>query len=99
MRKYLILLPAIAMVVLLYSCSSSSSFENDVRKMANYRCKTQQLTAKAATDENAQKELEKLEKEIEEYNIKMKEKYKDQKDEKKEEQADNIFKDVMDKCK
>jgi hypothetical protein len=99
MKKYLLLLPAIALAMLLHSCSSSSSFESDVRKMAGYMCKTQQLSAKAATDENAQKELDKLKIEMEEYSERMEKKYKDQQDEKKEEQADKILKEVMDKCK
>jgi hypothetical protein len=99
MKKYLILLPAFALAMLLHSCSYSSSFESDVRKMADYMCKAQQLSAKAPTDESAQKELDKLKKEMEEYSEKMEKKYKDQKDEKKEEQADKILQEVMDKCK
>jgi hypothetical protein len=99
MKKYLVSLPVIALAILLHACSSSSSFESDVKKMADYMCRTQQLTAKAATDESARKELDDLKKEMAAYSEKMERKYKDQQDEKKEEQADKILKDAMDKCK
>lgn len=100
MRKKLIAPVALAIAVMLSSCGGKSSFEADVRKMANYRCKAQQLMAKEATDEKAKKELDDLRKEMEAYTEKMEEKYKDKKDDKEmEERADKIMQEVMSKCK
>jgi peptidoglycan hydrolase CwlO-like protein len=100
MRNKLITLVVVPIAAVLSSCGGKSSFEADVRKMANYRCKTQQLMAKEATDEKVKKELDDLQKEMEAYTKKMKEKYKDIKDDKEmEERADKIMQEVMSKCK
>ena len=100
MKKNFFSLAFLAVVIVLSSCSSKSSFESDVRKMANYRCKMQQLRAKDPSDEKAKKEMEDLEKEMNAYGDKMEAKYKDKKDDKAmNEQADKIMEEVMAKCK
>jgi Skp family chaperone for outer membrane proteins len=82
------------------SCSSSSSFESDVKKMAGYMCRAQQLAVKAATDESAKKEMETLEKDAQAFSEKMKEKYKGMESDKaKNEQAEKIINEEMAKCK
>ncbi|WP_028788945.1 hypothetical protein [Terrimonas ferruginea] len=82
------------------SCSSSSSFESDVKKMAGFMCRAQKVSAKAATDEAAQKELESIEKEAQAFSEKMKEKYKGMENDKaKNEQAEKIINEEMAKCK
>ncbi len=86
MKKLLFVPMAIAFIVAFSSCSSSSSFESDVRKMADYQCKLQKLMATATPDEKTEKEME--------------EKYKDKKNDKAmDEQADKIMDEVMEKCK
>ena len=63
-------------------------------------CKVQQLTAKAATDESAAKDLENVKKEMDTFDEQMEKKYKDQKpDSKQTEKAQAIMADVMAKCK
>ena len=88
-------------VLLFYKLSkSSSSFDNDVRKMADLQCRVQKLEAKDPADLKAKKDLADLEKEMEAYGNKMEEKYKDKKDDKEmEAQAQAIITEVMDKCK
>ncbi|MDF2382779.1 hypothetical protein JMG10_14955 [Nostoc ellipsosporum NOK] len=82
------------------SCSSSSSFESDVRKMAGLMCRAQKVAVKAATDESAKKELESIEKEAEEFGKKMEEKYKDKKEDKEmNAKAEKIISEEMAKCK
>lgn len=95
-------LPAavIALSLIMTSCGGGSSFEGDVRKMADYRCKLQKLEAKDPSDEKAKKEVEELSKEMMEYAQKMEKKYEAKKDDKAmEEKANAIMKEVMDKCK
>ena len=100
MKKNFLSLSVLAIVLSLSSCKSSSSFDGDVRKMANFRCKAKQLMAKDPADEKAKKELEDLQKEMKTYNDKMEQKYKDKKDDKDmEAKAEVIMKEVMDKCK
>lgn len=100
MRNKLIVASVLVISVVLSSCGGKSSFESDVRKMADYRCKAQQLMAKEATDEKAKKELDDLRKEMDAYREKMQEKYKDKKDDKEmEAKADKIMEEVMSKCK
>lgn len=100
MKKKFLSITILAIVVSLSSCGSSSSFDSDVRKMANYQCKAKQLAAKDLSDEKVKKELEDLNKEMEVYGEKMRDKYKDKKDDKEmEAKAEAIFKEVMDKCK
>lgn len=63
-------------------------------------CKVQQLTTKAATDEAAAKELEKVQKEMDEFDAAMEKKYKEKEPTKEQsEKADQIVKEVMEKCK
>ncbi len=63
MKKNFLTIAVLAILICLSSCTASSSFEGDVRKMADYRCKKQQLQAKDPADEKAKKELEELDKE------------------------------------
>ncbi len=90
-----------AVIISLSACkSSSSSFEGDVRKMADYLCQIQKLGAKDPADENAKKEIEAIQKEMTEYSNKMETKYKDKKGDKAmEDKAEAIMKEVMAKCK
>lgn len=77
----------------------SSSFEDDVIKMANYRCEIQKLKAKDPSDEKAQKDLEALTKEIDGYRKIMSKKYADKKDDKEmNDKADKIMSDILAKC-
>ena len=100
MKKNFIMLAILAGIIVLSSCSSKSSFEGDVRKMANYRCEKQKLEAKDQSDEKVKKEMKDLEKEMEEYAEKMGKKYDDKKDDKAMgEQAKKIMEEVMAKCK
>jgi formate-dependent nitrite reductase cytochrome c552 subunit len=100
MKKYVALLVGLFILSGFYSCKSGSSFEKDVRKRADYMCKVQKLTAKAATDESAAKDLENVKKEMDTFDEQMEKKYKDQKpDSKQTEKAQAIMADVMAKCK
>jgi hypothetical protein len=101
MKKNFLSMTLLAIVISLASCGGSSSgFEGDVKKFGNMRCKVQQLAAKDQTDEKVKKEVEELEKEMEDYGKTMTEKYKDKKDDKAmEEKADKIMKEIMEKCK
>jgi peptidoglycan hydrolase CwlO-like protein len=100
MRKKILFLAVFALVYSLTSCGSSSSFEGDVKKMASYRCKAQQLSAKDPADEKAKNELEELQKEIIEYAAKMEKKYGDKKDDEAwKAKGDKIYKEEMSKCK
>ena len=100
MKKNFFSLAIIAMVIVLTSCSSKSSFESDVRKMAKYQCEREKLRAKDQNDEKVKKEMEELKKEMNAFGDKMEEKYKDKKDDKAmNEQADKIMEAVMAKCK
>jgi peptidoglycan hydrolase CwlO-like protein len=100
MKKNFLSIAVLAVVITLSSCGSSSSFEGDVKKMASYRCKAQQLSAKDPADEKAKKELEDLKKEIEEYAAKMEKKYGDKKDDEAwKAKGDKIYKEEMIKCK
>ena len=77
----------------------SSSFEDDVIKMANFKCEKQKLKAKDPSDEKVKKELNDLQKEIDFYNDEMTIKYKDKKnDSAMNARAMQIMKGVMDKC-
>jgi thiamine biosynthesis lipoprotein ApbE len=101
MKKNFLSIAILVVVIILSSCgSSSSSFENDVRKMAEYQCKVTKLSVNAATDEKAKKELEELSKEMTKYAKEMEKKYESKKDDKEmEAKANVIMKEVMDKCK
>ncbi|MEO7393887.1 MAG: hypothetical protein ABIU11_03030 [Chitinophagaceae bacterium] len=100
MKKNFLTIVVVTFVLSLSSCKSSSSFDNDVRKMADFQCRAQKLMAKDPTDEKAKKDLEDLQKEMELYGAKMTEKYKDKKDDKEmETKAMVIMKEEMAKCK
>jgi len=100
MKKNFLSIAILAVVVSMSSCGSSSSFESDVRKMANFGCKAKQLAAKDQSDEKVKKEMEELQKESEEFAKKMEEKYKKDKDNKAmEEKANKIMEEVMANCK
>jgi Skp family chaperone for outer membrane proteins len=91
---------AAGLVLFSFASCSSSSFESDVKKMAGFMCRAQKVSAKAATDEAAQKELESIEKEAQAFSEKMKEKYKGMESDKaKNEQAEKIINEEMAKCK
>ncbi len=98
MKKNFLSMAILAVVVSISSCGSSSSFESDVRKKADFMCKVQKLST--ATDEKAVKELADVKKEMDEFDAKMEKKYKD----KKQDDATNattqkIMTEVMEKCK
>lgn len=100
MKKNLFPLVVISFVLSMSSCGSKSSFESDVKKMANYRCKEQQLMAKDQSDPKIKREMEDLQKEMDAYRQKMSEKYKGkEKDEAMNKKADQIMEEVMAKCK
>ncbi len=102
MKKNMLLIAFIALWSGMISCksSSSSSFEKDVRKRAEFMCEIQKLTAKAAADSNATGELDKVKKELDDYDARMEQKYKDKKPTDKEsENARKIIDDIMAKCK
>ena len=100
MKKNFLLLTMIAFMIGISSCGSKSSFESDVKKMAKYRCKEQQLMAKDQSDEKVKKELSELKEEIEEYRKKMSKKYEGkEKDEEMNKKADQIMDEEMAKCK
>jgi uncharacterized protein YlxW (UPF0749 family) len=98
MKKHHTLAAALITVAVLTSCSSSSSFEGDVKKMAKYRCEMQQLMGKE--DEASQKKLKDLQDEMEAYAEKMEKKYKDMEDDQAmEDKGDKIMAAEMAKCK
>lgn len=100
MKKRFLSAVIITMVMAVYSCGSSSSFESDVRKKADYLCKVQKLTAAAASDEKVAKELEGIKKEMDAFDEKMEKKYKDKKeDAASTASAQKIMMEVMEKCK
>ena len=100
MKKHWIPLAVFAMIFTFSSCSSSSSFEKDVKKMADYQCQKQKLQAKDPSDEKAKKDLEDLDKEMDEYRVKMEAKYKDKKNDKEmDAKAEKIMREEMQKCK
>jgi predicted small secreted protein len=100
MKKNFLSIAILAIVISLSSCGSSSGFEKDVRKKAEYMCSIQKLTANASTDEKVAKELEVIQKEMDEFDSKMEEKYKDKKnDEAMSATAQKIMMEVMAKCK
>lgn len=100
MKKHSLSIAIIAIAVATASCGSSSSFDSDVRKAANFRCKIQLLEAKDPTDEKAKKELEAVQQEMKDFGQKMEKKYESKKDDKElEAKAEAIMKEIMDKCK
>ncbi len=99
MKKNLFPFAAIVFILSMSSCGSKSSFESDVKKMANYRCKEQQLMAKDQTDPKVKREMEDLQKEMDAYRQKMSEKYKGKETDEMEKKADQIMEEVMSKCK
>jgi hypothetical protein len=100
MKKHFLPIAIVAIALTISSCGSSSSFDSDVRKMADYQCKIQKLMAKDPADEAAKKEAAEIRKEIEAYAEKMEKKYESKKGDKEmEAKADAIMKEVMDKCK
>lgn len=100
MKKTFLLIATFAVILGVSSCKSSGSFESDVKKYANMKCKRQQLEAKDQSDEKVKKEMDDLNKEIDEYTNTMDKKYADKKGDKAmEEKANKIMDDVMAKCK
>ncbi len=98
MKKNFLSMAILAVVVIMSSCGSSSSFESDVRKKADYMCKVQKLST--ATDEKAVKELADVKKEMDEFDAKMEKKYKGkEQDSSKNATAQKIMTEVMEKCK
>ena len=98
MKKNFFSIAILAVVVSISSCGSSSSFESDVRKRADFMCKVQKLST--ASDEKAVKELADIKKEMEEFDAKMEKKYKDkQPDSAQNATAQKIMTEVMEKCK
>ena len=98
MKKNFLSIAILAVVVSMSSCGSSSSFESDVRKKADFMCKVQKLST--ATDEKAVKELTDVKKEMDEFDAKMEKKYKDKKkDDASNATAQKIMTEVMEKCK
>lgn len=100
MKKQLLSAILIGAVMFTTSCGSSSSFESDVRKKANYMCEIQKLQDKAATDESAAKKLETIKKEMDAFDEKMEKKYdKKEPSEAQQKKAKEIVEEVMAKCK
>jgi vacuolar-type H+-ATPase subunit I/STV1 len=100
MKKNFFSMAVLAIVISLASCKSSSSWDKDVRKKADYMCKVQQLTAKAGTDEAAAKDLEKVKKEMDDFDAEMEKKYKEKEPTAEQSaSAEKIMKEVMEKCK
>jgi hypothetical protein len=98
MKKIFLSIVVIAVVVSISSCGSSSAFERDVRKKADYMCKMQKLAT--ATDEKSVKKLEEIKKEMDEFNDVMIKKYEDKKsDDASIATAEKIMMEVMEKCK
>jgi hypothetical protein len=98
MKKHHTLIAAVIAITSFSSCSSSSSFEGDVKKMARYRCEMQQLMGKE--DEASQKKLKDLQDEMEAYAEKMEKKYKDiENDQAMEDKGEKIMAEEMAKCK
>ena len=58
MKKNFLSMAILAVVVSMSSCGGGSSFEGDVKKFGNMRCKAQQLAAKDQSDEKVKKELD-----------------------------------------
>lgn len=83
------------------SCSSSSEFERDGRKMARLICKQQQLEKKVLNgDESAKKELQKVQNERDKLKDELSEKYKDLRDDQEmRKKAAEIHNEEMAKCK
>src|SRR5262245_18872345 len=99
MKKKFIL-PTLFSMFIFFSCSSKTSFEQDVRKMAGYRCEMQKLMAMDPDDKTAQEKAKELRKKMEDYSEKMAEKYKDKLDDKDmDKEADKIMEEVMKNCK
>ncbi len=95
-----VFLPVVVILVLLTASCKSSSFESDVRKMANYRCSLQKLMDKDQSDEKVKKEMEELEKEMMAFSAKMAKKWERKKNDKEyEKKADDIMDEVMEQCK
>jgi hypothetical protein len=100
MKRILMMLAAIAMIAGFTACKSGgSSFEKDVRKRAEMMCDVQKLTAKVATDSSFVKDLDKLKKEIEEYDAKMEKKYEKEPSAEETAKATKIIEEIMAKCK
>ncbi len=98
MKKNFLSIAILAVVISMSSCGSSSSFEGDVRKKADFMCKVQKLST--ATDEKAVKELADVKKEMDEFYAKMEKKYKDKaQDSATNATAKKIMTEVMEKCK
>ena len=56
MKKNFVSIAILAVVLSISSCGSKSSFESDVKKMAEMRCQVQQLAAKDQADEKVKKQ-------------------------------------------
>ena len=98
MKKNFFSIAILAVVVSISSCGSSSSFESDVRKKADFMCKVQKLST--ATDEKSVKELADVKKEMDEFDEKMEKKYKDKaQDSATNASAQKIMTEVKEKCK
>lgn len=98
MKKKFLSIAILAVVISMSSCGSSSSFESDVRKKADFMCKVQKLST--ATDEKSVKELEDVKKEMDEFDAKMEKKYKDKsQDSATNATAQKIMTEVKEKCK
>ena len=100
MKKYFLSLAVLALVVGVSSCGSGSGFESDVRKQAKFECSMSKLMAKDQNDEKVKKEIEDLQKEMDEFEEKMEKKY-DEKEPSEKEQAKamEIMKEEKEKCK
>lgn len=101
MKRTVLPVTIIALTLTIISCGKGgSSFESDIRKVAEYRCKIEKLQSKAATDESAKKEMTQLMDEMRAFAEKVETKYADKKDDKEfNAKADKIMDEVMEKCK
>lgn len=86
--------------VFIVSCSGYPTFEDEMKKIAYYRCELQHLRDIEDPDEELRAKIERLEAEMEEYAQKLEEKYHDDKNNKAiEEKAEKIIDEEMEKCK
>lgn len=84
----------------LTACSSKSSFESDVRKMARLQCEINQIMKGDPSKEDVEKRLDDVQKKVKAFSEEMKEKYKDKaNDQVLKARGEKIMEEEMAKCK
>ena len=97
MKFFFVLLFSV-FITTLSSCGKGSSFENEVRNLAELRCKEMQLLVKEATDVSVQIDMRAIQQQIKDKLQSIKEKFKDY-DAEMSKRGDAIMEEVMKKCK